>query len=191
MLATGFYLKYKIMKKTTLLSFVAIALLFLSCSSKVTLQEYFVNNNQNPNFLALDVPASILNINVLELTPLQQETVKSFKKINVLAFKKTAENTLEFEAEKVKLTQILKGQDFTELMKFSVTGYNGVVKYIGNEDAIDEIILFGSGNNEGFAIARILGDNMNPANIIQFIQAMEKSNVDMASLKQFSGLLGN
>lgn len=179
------------MKKITLFSFVAIALLFLSCSSKVTLQEYFVNNNQNPNFLALDVPASILNINVLELTPLQQETVKSLKKINVLAFKKTAENTLEFEAEKVKLTQILKGQDFTELMKFSVTRYNGVVKYIGTEDAIDEIILFGSGNNEGFAIARILGDNMNPANIIQFIQAMEQSNVDMASLKQFSGLLGN
>ena len=68
-----------------------VALLFglflISCNSESTLQKYFVENSENKNFIALDVFPKKLNVDKTKLSVAQTDALKSFDKINVLAFK--------------------------------------------------------------------------------------------------------
>lgn len=153
-----------------------MAILLASCSSQQSLQEYYVDSAENPNFLSIDLPASILKMDAVDLSPTQREAVESLRKFNLLAFRKNAENTPEYELEKKKVDQILKGNDFVELMKIKSKYGNGVIKYLGDEDAIDEVIIFGNQDEKGFALIRVLGKDMNPAHIMELMQAIQKSD---------------
>ncbi|MEM8999303.1 MAG: DUF4252 domain-containing protein [Bacteroidota bacterium] len=157
-------------------SVMAIGVMLLaSCSSQQSLQEYYVDNSENPNFISLDIPASILKMDEVNLTTGQKEAVESLRKFNLLAFQKTAENASEYKLEKAKVKAILKNDDFVELMKIN-SGYGkGVIKYLGDEDAIDEVIIYGDSKEKGFALVRVLGKDMNPAHIVQLMQAIQKS----------------
>ena len=166
------------------------ALLFLAgCSSTQSLQEYYVDNTENPNFLALDVPASILNLDEAEMSDTQRETLKSLRKLNILAFKKTTENEEEYKAESAKVKEILKDPDYKELMKLNSKFAKGVIKYTGEGDAIDEVVIFGDSRDKGFALIRVLGDDMNPAQFIQFMQAVEKADLEGDSFGELTELL--
>ena len=61
-------------------------------------------------------------------------------------------------------------------MKLKSSFGNGVVKYLGEDDAIDEVIIFGSNNDQGFALIRVLGDDMNPAYLMTLMKALQKSD---------------
>ncbi len=153
-----------------------LTVLVASCSSQQSLQEYYVDNKENPNFISLDIPASILKMEEVELTNVQKEAVESLRKFNLLAFKKTSDNAADYKMEKAKVKEILKDDEFVELMKIN-SGYGrGVVKYLGNEDAIDEVIIYGDSKEKGFALVRVLGKDMNPAHIVQLMQAIQKSD---------------
>ena len=130
--------KMKHIIKTVLL---AGAVLLASCASQPSLQEYYVDNSENPNFLSIDVPASILKMDGIDLNPTQKEAIESLRKFNLLAFKKNADNEAEYEIEKKRVREILKGDDFVELMKINSKYGKGVIKYLGDEDAIDEVII--------------------------------------------------
>lgn len=153
----------------------AVALV-ASCSSTQSLQEYYVDSAENPNFISLDVPTSILNLAETDLSESQKEALSSLRKLNVLAFRKTAENEAEYKIENAKVKEILKNDDFVELMKLNSSYGKGVIKYLGDEDAIDEVIIYGSSKEKGFALVRVLGKNMNPAHIVQLLQAIQKSD---------------
>ena len=152
-------------------------LIFLSaCSSTQSLQEYYVDSTENPNFISVDVPTSVLNLEEADLTDGQRQALNSLKKLNLLAFRKTTENAEEFKIENAKVKAILKNDEFKELMKLNSQYGKGVIKYLGDEDAIDEVIIYGSSNEKGFALIRVLGDDMNPAHIVQLMQAIQKSD---------------
>ncbi len=168
-----------------------LVLSLAACSSSQSLQEYYVDSSENENFLSFDIPASILNIASEELTAEESKAVKSIKKMNVLAFKKTGENIASYKAEKAKVTNILKDKKFTQLMKINSKFAKGVVKYIGDEDAIDEVVVYGHTDEKGFAIIRVIGDNMNPAHLGQLIRAMEKSNINEGAFKDLKKVFNN
>ncbi|WP_394750639.1 DUF4252 domain-containing protein [Spongiimicrobium salis] len=147
-----------------------------ACSSTQSLQEYYVDNTENPNFLSFDIPASVLNLEEADLTDTQREAINSLRKLNILAFKKTAKNEADYQVEKGKVKAILKNDKFVELMKLNSQYGKGVVKYLGDEDAIDEIIIYGNNKEQGFVLVRVLGKDMNPAHMVQFMQAMSKSD---------------
>ncbi|MEB8329426.1 DUF4252 domain-containing protein [Flavobacteriaceae bacterium KMM 6897] len=173
--------------KKIVLSLMAIGLL-AACSSNQSLQEYYVDNSNNPNFISLDIPASILNLDKAELSSDERVAIESLKKLNVLAFKKTADNAAEFKMESAKVDAILKSDKFVELMKLKSTYGNGVVKYLGDEDAIDEVIIYGSSKDQGFALIRVLGKDMNPAHLMTLMQALQKSDYKgegLGSLQDF------
>jgi hypothetical protein len=153
-----------------------MTVLLASCASEQSLQEYYVDNMENPNFISLDIPASILKMEEVELNNVQKEAIESLRKFNLLAFKKTGDNVADYKAEKAKVAQILKDDEFVELMKINSQFGKGVIKYIGNEDAIDEVIIYGDSKEKGFALVRVLGSNMNPAHIVQLMQAIQKSD---------------
>ncbi len=155
---------------------VIITVFLASCASQQSLQEYYVDNKENPNFISLDIPASILNMDEVELTDVQKEAIESLRKFNLLAFKKTSENVTEYKLEKAKVKEILKNEDFIELMKINSSYGKGVIKYLGEDDAIDEVIIYGDSKEQGFALVRVLGKNMNPSHIMQIMQAIQKSD---------------
>ncbi len=115
-------------------------------------------------------------MDAVELTPAQKEAVESLRKFNLLAFRTNQDNMPEYELEKEKVNQILKGDEFVELMKIKSKYGNGVIKYLGDEDAIDEVIIFGDQDSKGFALIRVLGNDMNPAHIMELMQAIQKSD---------------
>lgn len=165
------------------------ALLLASCASQQSLQEYYVDNKENPNFISLDIPASILKMDEVELTKVQKEAIESLRKFNLLAFKKTSENATEYKLEKAKVKEILKNEDFIELMKINSSYGKGVIKYLGEDDAIDEVIIYGDSKEQGFALVRVLGKNMNPSHIMQIMQAIQKSDYNGEGLGEIGKFL--
>ncbi len=159
--------------------------LLLSCSNKQSLQKYYVDNSENPNFMSVTIPADIIGSNDIDLTPKQQEAYKTVEKLNVLAFQLEEDNKTVFETEKSKIKVILKNEEYQELMRMNSGGYGGVVKYLADGDTVDEVIIYASNNEKGFALVRILGNNMTVNGMLELMQVFKKGNVNKDALKDF------
>jgi hypothetical protein len=109
--------------------------------------------------------------------------------LNILAFKKTSDNVAAFNTEKENVKAILKNDKFNELMKVSTGMGKASVQYIGDDDAIDEVVIYGSSDDKGFALVRVLGDDMNPAHLMELIKAIEKSDYKGEGLEQLKSFL--
>ncbi|HET8737207.1 MAG TPA: DUF4252 domain-containing protein [Pricia sp.] len=177
------------MKTMKSIAYGMLLLLLVACSSTQSLQEYYVDSSENPNFLSVDLPVSLLNMEKVDLTTEQRSALESLRKLNLLAFKKTAGNTAEFQSEKAKVKAILKNGKFTELMKMNTSYGRATITYLGDDDAIDEVVIYGDSDDKGFMLVRILGDNMNPAHMVQFLQALDKSDYNGEGLAQFGEFL--
>lgn len=163
------------------------AIALTACNNSPSLQQYYVDNAQDPNFLSVDIPASILNVSEVDLTPEQKSAYQSLRKFNVLAFKLTEENKSDFEGEKETVNQILKNDDYEELMRINTGSARGVVKILGDENSIDEVILYGNDDEKGFALIRVLGEDMRPENVMQLVEVIQKGNLDEAGLEPLKG----
>ena len=64
-----------------------------------------------------------------------------------------------------------------------------MIKYLGEGDAIDEVIIYGNSSENGFALIRVLGRDMNPAYIVQLIQSIESSDLQGEGFSELTGLL--
>lgn len=176
------------MKKISILA-AFFSLMLLSCNSEPTLQKYFVENIESKDFIAIDVSASILRLDKSKITAEENETLKTFEKMNILAFKADGKNQAKFETERAKVEGILKDKKYQELMKMNRGKDGGAVYFIGENDAIDEFILYGSNKDAGFAIVRVLGDKMNPASIMTLLSIMQKANLDLEQLKPLESMI--
>ncbi len=161
-----------------------MTILFMGCSSTQSLQEYYIDSSENPNFLSADLPVSLLNLKKADLSGAEKEALESLKKMNLLAFKKDDSNGAEYTAEKTKVKAILKNPDFHELMKMNTSMGKATIKYLGEDDAIDEVIIYGDSKEKGFVLVRVLGDDMNPAHLAQLLKAIEKSDYKGEGLEQ-------
>ncbi len=175
--------------KTTLIIFVISSFLFISCNSKPSLEKYFVENTENKNFIQVDVSPSILNIDKTKLSISEQSALKSFDKMNVLAFKLNDKNQTQFETERAKVSEILKDEKYQQLMKFGSGKQGAQVSYVGQDDHISEFVVFGNSKETGFAIVRVLGKNMNPTSIITMLSVLKSSNIDLEQLKPLKDLM--
>ena len=120
------------------------------------MQEYYVQKQESDNFISIDLPASLLKVQegASEET---KKTMATIKKLNILAFKVNETNAAEFKTELAEVKSILKGDNYTELMRMKHEGINIVINYQGTDDAIDEFLLLASDNEKGFALARYIG----------------------------------
>lgn len=163
--------------------------LLSSCNNELTLQKYFVENTENKNFIALDLSSSILNIDATKLNVDQNAALKSFDKMNILAFKLDDKNKVEFEVERIKLNAILKGEKYQQLMKFGSGKDGASVSFVGDNEHIEEFVLYANKKENGFAVIRIIGKDMNPTGIMTMISLLQKSNVNLEQLKPLQQLL--
>ncbi|MEG9328762.1 DUF4252 domain-containing protein [Salinimicrobium catena] len=173
------------MKKTVLI-LVLLTLGLVSCENETSLQEFYVENQNDKQYLAFDIPASLLTGENSKLTAEQKATVETIRKVNILGFPKKAENEVAFREEQEKLSKILKSDKYNLLMKYGGGDRKAELYYMGEEDAIDELIVFGSDEEKGFGIARVTGDDMNPEAIIKLFRSFEKGELDVQGLQNFN-----
>ena len=172
-----------------MLGVLAVVLFLAGCSGTQSLQEYYVDNSENPNFLSIDVPANILKLDEADLDETQLAALKSLRKLNILVFQKNEENATEYRQETARVKEILKNSDFKDLMKLNTKFAKGMIKYSGDGDAIDEVVIYGDSEDKGFGLVRVLGDDMNPAHFMQLMQALQKADLNDAGLEKLSEML--
>lgn len=165
------------------------SLFLISCNSEPTLQKYFVENTENKNFIALDVSPSILNVDKTKLSVAQNDALKSFDKMNVLAFNLNDKNKAEFETERAKVDLILKDKKYQQLMKFGSGKEGASVSFVGTDEHIEEFVFFANKKENGFAVVRILGKDMNPTSVMTMMSVLQQSNIDLEQLKPLQQLM--
>src|SRR5690606_32885133 len=100
-------------------------------------------------------------------------------------------DTIDYISEKEELESILSQDRYKELTRIKSKDWNATLKYSGEEDAIDEVIVYANDKDRGFAIFRLLGENMRPEKIIKLINTAEPGNLDLFKLGGFGEVFKN
>jgi hypothetical protein len=170
---------------------VALASMLVSCSSKPSLQSYFLESQEKPGFYTQTIPKAILGMNDANLTGEAKTAFESIDKINVLFYPNTDKNKVNLTKESNELNAILQSKEYKMLVSHSDDKTKMRMVYDGTQDAIDEIIMYGADENMGLGVARIMGNDMNLGSILKLMQEMDKSSVDGNMLqnimKNFAG----
>ncbi|RZN80913.1 MAG: DUF4252 domain-containing protein [Winogradskyella sp.] len=180
-------MNFQSIKKLVMLALVVTA--FISCSNGPTLQTYYVDNELKPGFTTFDIPTSFIDVDKVELSDQQEKAYKSIDKLNVLAFKVDSKNIDVYKAELENVKTILKDPKYEELMRGgNTTDGKFVVKFLGDIESIDELIILGNANDKGFMVARILGDDMNANDLVSLRTIMDDvkfEDTDLNGLTDF------
>ena len=174
------------------IAFFSIGFLITSCGDNYpSLERYYVDSQASVNFFSVDIPASIVSLKAEDASSEEvKNTLKSIKKINFLGFQKNEENKAEFKIEQQKVIEILKNPKYQELMRLSDKGRTLVVKFVGDDDAIDQVIFYGADNDLGFAVARVLGNKMDPAKMMTLVNEVHIDQ-DSESFSQIGSFMKN
>lgn len=165
-----------------------ISVFITSCSSEQSLQKYYVEKQNNDNFIAVDLPASLINMNE-NISEESKETLKSLKKLNILAFKINDTNSADFVNEYETIKNILSNKDFNDLMRAKHENISFTIKYLGDEESIDEVVLLASEKTKGFLIARVLGDDMKLGEIMKLLNEVDNFDSNNDAFAQIGDLL--
>jgi hypothetical protein len=177
------------MKQFTLL-FLAVVTMVMSCQSSMTLQRYFLESQENTDFTLIEIPASLLVASLEDLTPEQMATFSSLRKVSVLMYRNAAEKTF-IASQQSLINNFLKSDGFEALVSARMKGEaQASILIRGAVDQIDEAVFFGFAEGEGFVLARILGEQMNPAAFIQLADSLEESDFQFLSDSVLKDILG-
>lgn len=178
------------MKKLSTFITALVVILFLSaCNNSQSLQQYYVENKENKDFIAVDVSTTLLNIDETSLNDEAKEAYKSVKKMNILAYQTKGEEDPNYDIQKKRVLEILKDEKYQQLMKFNSKDMKITVKYIGDDTSIKELIVFGTKKEFGFGVVRLLGDDMKPEKMITLIDAFKNSDFEASDFGDLQGLL--
>ncbi|WP_109299226.1 DUF4252 domain-containing protein [Aquimarina sp. AU474] len=156
----------------------------MSCNSETSLQQYFVDHQNDNAFIAVDIPSSLLDKNEVDLSQDEKETLESIKKVNFLALKLNDDLQSKYEEESEAINAILSNEKYETLMRVGSNGTKAVIKFLGDEDEIDEVIVFAKHDEKGLALVRVLGNNMKPEKIAKLVKTAEK--MDLSAFKQIA-----
>lgn len=173
-------------KLTTILSLILFVAIASSCKNEKSLQQYLVDSQEKTGFVTVDLPTSFLQLKSDDVSEETKTTLKSIRKVNVVYLPiKGNEDT--YETEKSTLKNVFTNKDYKNLMTMKAKEMNVNLYYTGDPESIDEVIAFGYSKEAGVGVARLLGENMNPAKIIEMMNSV-KIDGDNVDLKQFSGI---
>lgn len=175
------------MKKLLKYSLLLIALVTISCKNESSLQSYLVESQDKKGFITLDIPASVIQLSMDKASEEDKKAYESIRKVNITGVPSKSLDDATYETEKNKLKEIMNNSSYKKLMNFKKDGMHATIYYTGEADAIDEIIAFGYGKELGVGVARILGENMNPAKIMDMMKSanVKGDNVNLSQFKAF------
>lgn len=160
------------------------AMTLISCSDK-SLQKYLVEKQDDDKFVKMDIAASLLQGRNSNFTQEEKDILSTIKKVNVVAYPIKENDTADFEKERNELKDILDQEQYKELTRIKSNNWNATLKYSGEEDAIDEVIVFASDDTRGFAVFRLLGENMRPDQMLKLMKSAERGDLDVSKLEGF------
>lgn len=175
------------MKRTFLLALIATIL--VSCTQEPTLQKYYVDNSDNKEFITLDIAPNIINTDSLELSADEKKALKSLHKFNVLIYKADSIDKTKYVAEKDKVKNLLKTDEYEELMKVNSAEGGFSISTKGEGEHIDEFVVFAHQQENGFGVVRVLGEDMTPTNVMTIAGLLQKANLDMEQLKPLQEMM--
>ena len=176
------------MKKFLLLVSSVISL--WSCEEKPTLQKYFVKNTESSKFIALDLASNIIKTDKVALSETEKAALESFEKMNILAFRADSTDISGYDKEIKEVKAILKDESYQQLMKAGSGNDGAAIYFVGNDDEhIEEFVVLAGKKENGFAVVRVLGNDMNPTHIMNMLTLLQKSQVDMEQLKPLQQLM--
>lgn len=176
------------MKKLLLL--VSVVLILCSCEDKPSLQKYFVENTESSKFIAVDLAPSIIKTDKMALSETEIAALKSFEKMNILAFRTDSTNSVGYEEEIKEVKTILKDESYQQLMKAGSGNDGAAIYFVGDDDEhIEEFVVLVGKKENGFAVVRVLGNNMNPTHIMNMLSLLQKSQVNLDQLKPLQQLM--
>ena len=155
-----------------------------SCNDK-SLQKYLVEKQDDDKFVKMDVAASLLQGRNSNFTQEEKDILNTIKKVNVVAFPIKEGDTADYIKERAELKAILDQEEYKELTRIKSNDWNATLKYTGDEDAIDEVIVFASDDNRGFAVFRLLGENMRPDQMLKLMKSAERGDLDVSKFEGF------
>lgn len=168
----------------SIITVLTIALLFVSCKDENSIQTYFVDHREQPEFLSLDLSAKMLDLSKADLTAEQQEAYNSIEKLDVLAYRVNDGDVVAYEQELQKAKKVFKNEKYEELMEFKDNGISFKISTIGDENTVDEFLVLANSKEMGFAIVRVLGDKMKPEQLVKLITELQHAGVDGNQLNQ-------
>ena len=176
------------MKKLLLL--VSVVILLCSCEDKPSLQKYFVENTESSKFIAVDLAPSIIKTDKMALSETEIAALKSFEKMNILAFRTDSANSVGYEEEIKEVKTILKDESYQQLMKAGSGNDGAAIYFVGDDDEhIEEFVVLVGKKENGFAVVRVLGKDMNPTHIMNMLSLLQKSQVNLDQLKPLQQLM--
>lgn len=158
-----------------------------SCNQGPTLQSFYVESELAPGFTSLDVPVSLLKIDEETLDPEQKEAYDSVEKLSMVAFVAEDGNAEQMDIELAKVKTILNDPKYEELMRGgNSTDGKFVIKCVGDGENVDEFILLGNSKETGFAVVRIIGDDMNFNKIMKLASVLDENSIEEDQLKEIT-----
>lgn len=168
--------------KALCVSFLLIVLV-ASCKNEESIQTYFVEHQELPNFTVIDFSPKMIDISNVELTKTQKETYNSLEKINFLGYRVKDGNLETYHKELKNVEKIFKNVKYEELMEFKTEGITFRINTEGKEDVVDEILVLASTEDKGFGVVRLLGDNIKPEKMVKLIDDFQKAEINENQLK--------
>ena len=167
-----------------LVIFILTLLFVFSCETKTTLQKYYVEKTESSEFVSVDLVPSFINTDKIKLTSEEKAALSSFKKMNILAFRTDSIDFAGYDKEIKEVKSILKDESYQQLMKAGSGNDGAAIYFVGNDDEhIEEFVVLAGKKENGFAVVRVLGNDMNPTHILNMLSLLKKSNVDLEQLK--------
>lgn len=173
-----------------IVTLVIISFLVFSCENEASLQQYFVNSEHKSEMYKFDIPASILSFGESASEEIN-EALESIDRLNVLAFRLNGDNETLYLEEKSKVKLILKNKSYRDLFKANTNGIKIIVKYLGTDESMEEVVFYANDNKKGFALGRLLGDDMRPEKIIKLLESTKDLNKNSEAFKNLEQLFGN
>ncbi len=165
-----------------LTALIIAALSLVSCNNDKSLQRYLVDKQEDDRYLKVDLATSLLQNDNANFTEEEQEILNTIKKVNVVAFPLKNGNDAEYKEEKSKVREIIDQEKYITLTKMKSKDTHITLKYLGEEDAIDEVIVFASNEAKGFGVFRLLCDDMKPSQVLTLMNSIDRGDIDVSKL---------
>lgn len=153
---------------------IAAAFVVSSCQSEPSLERFMVDHAEAKNFVHMDLTSDMIASQVPNLSSEEQALMKSFKKLNILAYRATDSTDTQLKAKWDEVRQLVQSQpQYEELMRMGSGSQGAALYVVGDENNVKEFVLLGNGGSAvGFAVVRLLGDNMKMENAMTLMSVI-------------------
>ena len=179
------------MKSFSVLFFIVFTI--FSCKKEDSIQTFYVEHQERPDYSVVDISSTLLDINETNLTTTEKEAYQSLDKLHVLMYKATDSTQQEYKKELKAIKRVFSSEKYPELAVFNDSGIQFKIHStaaLENKDAtVDELLVLGSADTMGFMVIRVLGDDLTIEKLATLITLLQKNGAENKALQGIMNFL--